>query len=51
MVCRLIRKAMGAVVQAAGIHKPDKSHTMRLSQWLRNAGLRPDKVTHLFSHG
>ncbi len=44
-------KAMRAIVQAAGIHKPAKCHTLRHSQWLRHAGLRPGKATHLLERG
>ena len=47
----LVQKAMRAAVQAAGIHKPAKCHTLRHSQWLRHAGLRPGKATHLLEHG
>ena len=42
---------MRAAVQAAGIHKPAKCHTLRHSQWLRHAGLRPDKAAHLLERG
>jgi len=42
---------MRAAVQAAGIHKPAKCHTLRYSQWLRHAGLRPGKATHLLERG
>ncbi len=51
MDCSLVQKAMRAAVQAAGIHKPAKCHTLRHSQWLRHAGLRPGKATHLLEHG
>ena len=44
-------KAMRAAVQAAGIHKPAKCYTLRHSQWLRHAGLRPGKATHLLERG
>jgi site-specific recombinase XerD len=47
----LIHKVMRAAVQAAGIHKPAKCHSLRHSQWLRHAGLRPRKATHLLEHG
>ena len=47
----LVQKAMRAAVQAAGIHKPAKCHILRHSQWLRHAGLRPGKATHLLEHG
>jgi len=43
--------AMRTAVQAAGIHKLAKYHTLRHSQWLRHAGLRPGKATHLLEHG
>ena len=42
---------MHAAVQAAGIHKPAKCYTLRHSQWLRHAVLRPDKATHLLERG
>ena len=42
---------MRAAVQAAGIPKPAKCHTLRDSQWLRHAGLRPGKATHLLERG
>ena len=42
---------MRAAVQAAGIHKPAKCHALRHSQWLRHAGLRPGKATHLLERG
>ena len=44
-------KAMRAAVQAAGIHKPAKCYTLRHSQWLRHAGLRPGRATHLLQRG
>ena len=43
--------AMPAAEEAAGIHKPAKCHTLRHSQWLRYAGLRPDKANHLLERG
>jgi len=42
---------MRAAVQAAGIHKPARCHTLRHWQSLRHAGLRPGKATHLLEHG
>ena len=41
---------MRAAVQA-GIHKPARCHTLRHSQWLRHAGLRPDKAARLLERG
>jgi site-specific recombinase XerD len=38
-------------VQAPGIHKPAKYYTLRHSRWLRHAGLRPGKATHLLERG
>ena len=40
-----------AWLSTAGIHKPAKCHTLRHSQWLRHAGLRPGKATHLVERG
>jgi site-specific recombinase XerD len=42
---------MRAAVQGAGIHKPAKCPTLRKSQWLRHAGLRPGKSAHLLERG
>ena len=42
---------MRAAVQATGIYKPAKWHTLRHSQWLRHAGLRPGKAAHLLERG
>ncbi|MFM8278163.1 MAG: tyrosine-type recombinase/integrase [Cyanobium sp.] len=38
-------------MQASGISKPATCHTFRHSQWLRHAGLRPGKATHLLEQG
>jgi len=46
-----IQKAMRSAVQAAGSHKPAKCHAISHSQWLRHAGLRPGKATHLLERG
>jgi hypothetical protein len=43
--------AMPAAVQAIGINKHAKCYTLRHSQWLRHAGLRPGKANHLLEHG
>jgi integrase len=47
----LVQKAVRRAVLAAGIIKPAGCHTFRHSQWLRHAGLRPDKATHLLERG
>jgi integron integrase len=47
----IIQKAMRHAVLAAGIQKPATPHTFRHSQWLRHAGLRPGKATHLLESG
>ena len=42
---------MHAAVRAADIHKLAKCYKLRHSQWLRHAGLRPGKATHLLERG
>ena len=42
---------MRHAVLAAGIQKRATPHTLRHSQWLRHAGLRPGKATHLLERG
>ena len=47
----VIQKAVRRAVLASGIITPATSHTFRHSQWLRYAGLRPDKATQLQERG
>ena len=47
----LVQKAVRKAVLAAGITKPADCHSFRHSQWLRHAGLRPGKATHLLERG
>ncbi len=42
---------MRRAVLAAGITNPAGCHSFRHSQWLRHAGLRPGKATHLLERG
>ncbi len=47
----VIQKAERRAVLASGIIPPATCHTFRHSQWLRHAGLRPGKATHLLERG
>jgi integron integrase len=47
----LIQKSVRSAVLAAGISKPASCHSLRHSQWLRHAGLRPGKATHRLERG
>jgi integrase len=51
----LVQMAVRRAVLAAGITKPAGGHSFRhsywLLQWLRHAGLRPGKATHLLERG
>jgi integrase len=47
----LVQKAVCRAVLAAGITKAAGYHSFRHSKWLRHAGLRPGKATHLLERG